>query len=123
MREENDATFTDGTDRLVRKDLHDHRRAGSIQPVRTGGTYTIAFSYDSLSNVTKVTDPMNKQTDTYGDLGLVVKVVPADVGTTPLRICRKPGRRDRELRWEQPTKHTSAGLDRLMEVLVPAAGR
>jgi hypothetical protein len=32
------------------------------------GTHTLAFFYASLSNVTEVTDAMNKQTDTYDDL-------------------------------------------------------
>ncbi|HME72608.1 MAG TPA: RHS repeat-associated core domain-containing protein [Myxococcota bacterium] len=107
------------TDNLLYDALN---RLTQIQQVRTG-TFTTGFAYDSLSDVTKVTDATNKETDyTYDDLGRLVKVVSPDTGTT-LFLYDAAGNLVTKIEdftgSRRTTNYTYDGLNRLTGVQFP----
>jgi YD repeat-containing protein len=107
------------TDNLLYDALN---RLTQIQQVRTG-TYTTSFAYDSLSDVTKVTDATNKETDyTYDDLGRLVKVVSPDTNTT-LYLYDAAGNLVTKIEnftgSSRTTTYTYDGLNRLTGVSFP----
>ncbi|HME72643.1 MAG TPA: RHS repeat-associated core domain-containing protein [Myxococcota bacterium] len=107
------------TDNLMYDALN---RLTQIQQVRTG-TFTTGFAYDSLSDLTKVTDAAGKETDyTYDDLGRLVKVVSPDTGTT-LYLYDAAGNLVTKVEdftgSRRTTNYTYDGLNRLTGVTFP----